>query len=80
MSDTRNPYGIDLGDRNARRSLRETPETIATIVRSLGAEGFSRRTAPGKWTLAEILAHLAHTEIIVQGRFRYALTTDNYVV
>ena len=52
MSDTRNPYGIDLGDRNARESLRETPEAIATIVRSLGAEGFSKRTAPGKWTLA----------------------------
>jgi len=80
MSDTRNPYGIDLGERNARRSLHETPEAIATIVGSLGAEGFSKRTAPGKWTLAEILVHLAQTEIIVQGRFRYALATDSYLV
>ncbi len=80
MSDTRNPYGIDLGDRNARESLHETPEAIAMIARSLGAEGYSKRTAPGKWTLAEILAHLAQTEIIVQGRFRYALTIDSYVV
>ena len=80
MSEARNPYGIDLGDRNARRSLHETPEAIATIVGSLGAEGFSKRTAPGKWTLAEILVHLAQTEIIVQGRFRYALATDSYVV
>jgi hypothetical protein len=26
----------------------------------------SKRTAPGKWTLAEILVHLAQTEIIVR--------------
>jgi len=80
MSDARNPYGIDLGDRNARESLHKTPEAIATIVRSLGSGGLSKRTAPGKWTLAEILVHLAQTEIIVQGRFRHALTTDGYVV
>ena len=80
MSEVRNPYGIDLGDRNARESLHKTPEAIATIVRSLGAGGLSKRTAPGKWTLAEILVHLAQTEIIVQGRFRHALTTDGYVV
>jgi len=60
--------------------LHKTPEAIATIVRSLGAGGLSKRTAPGKWTLAEILVHLAQTEIIVQGRFRHALTTDGYVV
>jgi uncharacterized damage-inducible protein DinB len=80
MSEVRNPYGIDLGDRNARESLHKTPEAIARIVRSLGAGGLSKRTAPGKWTLAEILVHLAQTEIIVQGRFRHALTTDGYVV
>ena len=80
MSEVRNPYGEDLGGRDARRALHETPEAIARIVRALGPEGLSRRTALGKWTLAEILVHLAHTEIIVQGRFRYALTTRDYVV
>jgi len=80
MSEVRNPYGIDLGDRNARESLHKTPEAIATIVRSLGSGGLSKRTAPGKWTLAEILVHLAQTEIIVQIRFRHALSSVGYVV
>lgn len=80
MNDARNPYGEDLGDRDARLSLRETPEEIAALVRSMGAGGFARRTAPGKWTLAEILVHLAQTEIVVQTRFRFALCTDDYLV
>jgi DinB family protein len=80
MSEVRNPYGDDLGNRDARLSLHETPTAIAEIVRRLGADGFSRRTAPGKWTLAEILVHLAQTEIVVQGRLRYALATEGYLV
>jgi len=79
MSEVRNPYGIDLGDRNARESLHKTPEAIATIVRSLGAGGLSKRTAPGKWTLAEILVHLAQTELALTTRARFALSQADYV-
>ena len=80
MSDARNPYG----DRS-RRS--QCPRIAARDSggdrddRSIARRrGCSKRTAPGKWTVAEILVHLAQTEIIVQGRFRYALATDSYVV
>lgn len=80
MTEARNPYGDDLDGRDARKSLRETPDVIRALVQRMGTAGFSRRTAPGKWTLAEILVHLAQTEIVVQGRLRYALSSDGYLV
>jgi hypothetical protein len=80
MSEARNPYGDDLGSLDARQSLRTTPAAVAAIVAALGRDGFGRQTAPGKWTVAQILVHLAQTEIIAQSRLRLALATDNYVV
>ena len=80
MSEARNPYGGDLGSLDASQSLRTTPASVAAIVAALGPAGFARRTAPGKWTVAQILVHLAQTEIIVQSRLRLALATEDYVV
>ena len=39
-----------------------------------------RSLAPGKWTVAEILCHLADTEIAFSFRWRQALAEENHVV
>ena len=75
-----NPYGADLGDRIPLEALAETPEKLRRLVAAWSDEDFERTYAAGKWSFRKILVHLAQTEIIVQGRFRHALTTDGYVV
>ena len=75
MSDAPNPYGEDLGALEARVSLRSTPTAIVRIVDGLGSKGLERSLAPGKWTAAEILVHLAQVETMFQARLRLGLAT-----
>src|SRR5215470_6503128 len=75
MSETRNPYGEDLGALDAREALRQTPTTIVRVVDSLGSGGLQRSLAPGKWTAAQILVHLAQVETMFQSRLRLGLAS-----
>ena len=38
-----------------------TPKKLSTLIRKLNKKQLTRRPAPGKWSIAEILAHLADT-------------------
>ncbi len=75
-----NPYAKDLGDRDAVVALGETAERIRQLMSGLREEDFSRPYAPGKWTAAQILDHLAQAEMVFGLRLRMALTTPDYVV
>ena len=75
MSDAPNPYGEDLGELDARTSMRSTPNAIVRIVDGLGSAGLQRSLAPGKWTAAQILVHLAQVETMFQARLRLGLAT-----
>jgi hypothetical protein len=75
MSDAPNPYGEDLGGIDVFQALRDTPVTIVRIVDGLGSAGLQRSLAPGKWTAAEILVHLAQVETMFQARLRLGLAT-----
>ncbi len=52
----------------------KTPGRLATLVRGLSAAKCRRRPAPGKWCIAEILAHLADVEIAFGWRLRMILS------
>ncbi|MGH9461307.1 MAG: DinB family protein, partial [Vicinamibacteria bacterium] len=52
----------------------------AELVRDWDAARWSATYAPGKWTAAEIVLHLAQDEIGFGNRVRFALTQDNYVI
>jgi hypothetical protein len=55
---------------------REAPRTLANLVESV-AEGKLRcRPAPGKWSVTEILAHLAEDELTSTWRYRQMLEHD----
>jgi uncharacterized damage-inducible protein DinB len=75
MSETQNPYGEDLGALDARKALRQTPTTIIHVVDGLGRPGLQRSLAPGKWTAAQILVHLAQVETMFQSRLRLGLAS-----
>jgi len=52
---------------------RQTPKIIAELLRGLSRKQLTRKPAPGKWSISEILAHLADTEIVVAWRLRHIL-------
>jgi len=64
------PYAQLLGDRDPLMVLAETQERIPAIAHSLGTEGLKRTYAPGKWTAAQVIAHLADCEIAFGFRVR----------
>ena len=67
------PYTQLLENRDVLIVLAETQETIPAIAQALGIEGLKRTYAPGKWTAAQVLAHLADSEIAFGFRVRQIL-------
>ena len=53
--------------------LRESPGVIVDLLRGVPDEVLHRSPVPGKWSIAEILAHLADDEIATAWRYRQML-------
>lgn len=49
---------------------RETARTLARLTEGQSEEALTRRPAPGKWSVREILAHFAEGEIVIAWRYR----------
>lgn len=47
-----------------------TPKKIERLVKAAPPARLKRRPAPGKWSVAEILAHLADDELVTGYRYR----------
>jgi uncharacterized damage-inducible protein DinB len=75
-----NPYASQLGERDARQTISETPEKLTELSHKLGPNGFERASGPGKWTIAEILCHLADCEIAFGFRLRQALAEPHHTI
>jgi DinB superfamily len=52
---------------------RQTAGKLARLVRGLTRKQLTRKPAPGKWSIAEIFAHLADTEIVGSWRLRHVI-------
>jgi uncharacterized damage-inducible protein DinB len=52
---------------------RQTPKKLAGLIRGLSRKQLTRKPAPGKWSINEIMAHLADAEIVVAWRLRHIL-------
>jgi hypothetical protein len=64
------------GGQHALRLQQATPKKLATLINGKKKQQLTRRPAPGKWSVAEILAHLADAEIAISWRLRQILSTD----
>ena len=62
-----------VGSKDPLRVQAATPGRIRKLVRRLPSRRMKRRPAPGKWSIAEILAHLADTELVGGNRIRMIL-------
>jgi len=49
---------------------REAPATLASLIETLPEEKLRQPPAPGKWSVAAILAHLAEAELVSGWRYR----------
>jgi DinB superfamily len=72
-----NPYEKFLDGRPLEQILATTPKGLTGALESIGAEKSSVPPAPGKWSAAEIIAHLADCELVFGFRLRQTLAEDN---
>src|SRR5579883_1314062 len=75
-----NPYAKYLGDCDPRAVIAETPRKLTALAGSLGPAGLVRTPAPGKWSAAQILCHLADCEVVFAYRLRQAIAEPHHVI
>ena len=54
----------------------ETVKKLAKLIKPLSKKQLSTRPEPGKWSIAEILAHLVDAEIVGSWRMRLIIGSD----
>jgi hypothetical protein len=62
-----------LGGQSPMRVQAKTLAAIEKLLKGVPAARLRKRPAPGKWSVAEILAHLADDEIVVAYRMKCIL-------
>jgi hypothetical protein len=75
-----NPYAKFLDGRPLEGILATTPSAIATLIETIGPQKSATSPAPGKWSPAEIVCHLADCELTFGFRLRQTLAEDNHVI
>jgi hypothetical protein len=66
-----------LGGKDPVQSLRETPGKLTDLVRDVPEATLRRPPAPGKWSVAEIMAHLVDSELVAAYRIRAILGAED---
>jgi len=66
-----NPYAKFLERRDPLTVTAATPAKIVALIRRLTPRQLSKRPAPGKWSIQEIITHLADTEMVMCCRARW---------
>ena len=68
-----------LGSKDPVQSMQETIMTLTGLVEGAPPEIVSVRPAPGKWSVSEIVAHLADSELVAGFRYRAIAGADDGV-
>lgn len=75
-----NPYDKYLDGRELDAILATTAEELRKVLAAIGVKKSHSSPAPGKWSPAEIVAHLADCEIAFSFRLRQTLAEDGPVM
>lgn len=65
-----------LGKQQPLRVLRSTPARLERLLRGVPAAKLRRRPAPGKWSIVQIVLHLADSELVYGYRLRTILAQN----
>jgi uncharacterized damage-inducible protein DinB len=68
-----NPYAKYLDGQDPVPVLSATANRLRALAADLSSEQVNRGPAPGKWSIREIVAHLADCELVFAFRLRQAL-------
>jgi len=69
-----------VGERNPVDVLRDTPGAAARAVATLTPSQLKTPEAPGKWSVAMVLRHLADTDVVWGWRMRLILAQERPVI
>jgi hypothetical protein len=69
-----------LGDRDAIATMEGTPAALAGLVANADDARLARKPAPGKWSVREIIAHLADAELVMGYRLRRVLDENGVTI
>ena len=75
-----NPYARFLDGRPLEAILAETGARLSSLLAAIGPEKAFFPPAPGKWSPAEIVCHLADSELVFAFRLRQTLAEDAPVI
>src|SRR6201996_3829808 len=75
-----NPYSSWLNGRDPLEVIRATPARLEKPIKGVSPETLNRSPAPGKWSVRDILCHLADCEVVFAFRLRQALAEDHHVI
>jgi uncharacterized damage-inducible protein DinB len=62
------------------RVHQETPKKLQAAVKNLNKKQLTQRPEPGKWSIAEILAHLADAELVLSWRIRSVIGANGITI
>ena len=75
-----NPYASFLGNLDAKTVIASTPKKLAELLETIGEKRANEAPAPGKWSVREVLCHLADCEIVFAYRLRQTLAEPHHVI
>lgn len=62
------------------RLQQSAPRKFAALTKGMNKKKLTRRPAPGKWSIAEILAHMADAELVIGYRMRLILASNGTAI
>ena len=65
-----------VGDRESLEVMADTPGRLQTLVSGASADELRFTTAPERWTVTQIVGHMADAEVVGAWRFRAVLAED----
>ncbi|HEY0810069.1 MAG TPA: DinB family protein [Longimicrobiales bacterium] len=65
-----------LGAREPLQQLEQTPAVMRSAVANVQASRLSAPEAPGKWSVRQVVAHVADSEVVFAWRLRLILAQD----
>ena len=69
-----------LGTRDPMQVLRETPAALRLTIAGRSAGQLGRPEAPGKWSVRQVIQHLADAELVGGFRYRMVLAHDRPMI
>jgi hypothetical protein len=60
--------------------LKSTPKKLATLIYGVDKKNLYKKPLPKKWSVAEIIAHLAETELVLGWRYRSVAEKNGVII